>query len=481
MIKLKNILNESIQHELAIELISSLIKDSEWKGKVFAAGGYVRDKMMGIDSKDIDLTIHAPNGGLRFAEWITKKLNIYKKDTNPVMFEKFGTSKFNLRGIKYKGEDLSDVDIECVMSRKEKYTDGSRKPEVDYGTPQQDVERRDLTINSLLKDLTTGEILDLTGKGISDIKNGIIRTPLEPDIIFKEDPLRMLRCVRFTVKYNWKLPFYMIKALKNNAHLLKTISSERIQDELNKILMTDNPDKGVRILQLTGLYKHVIPEIEPLIGLKQNKYHKHDAFKHTMQVLKSTPKNLIVRLSGLMHDIGKAKTKEVINNEITFYGHEKVSADMAREILKRLSYPNDIIDAVAIGIENHMRLKQSGAQGEIITDKAIRRLQNDLGQHLQNVLALINADNISHADKYILPNQVSGIQDRLNKIGDFTKKLNIPIDGDDVLRLTGEKPGKIIGQLLDIIKDKFLENPNITKQEAEDIVKTSYAELNKTA
>ena len=152
--KLKYIM-EINKHEAAIDLISKLVKRSQWKGKAFLAGGSVRDKILNKPIKDLDITVAAPNGGIEFATWLAKKLKIFKSGTNPVLYPKFGTAKITLRGIDYKGFDLSDIDVEMVMTRKEKYTDGSRKPEVDYGTPEQDVERRDLTINSLLQDLTT--------------------------------------------------------------------------------------------------------------------------------------------------------------------------------------------------------------------------------------------------------------------------------------------------------------------------------------
>ena len=218
---------------------------------------------------------------------MTKKLGIHSEG-NPVIFPTFGTAKFNLRHVKIDGIDLSNVDIECVMTRGEKYTKGSRKPEVVYSDLKADVERRDLTVNSLLRSLTTGEIVDLTGKGLQDIQDGIVRTPLDPDITFSDDPLRMLRAIRFATKYNWRMPLSMVKALKKNADQLQNISHERIRDELNKMLMTDYPDKALRIMSLTGLMKYVIPELDMCRGVTQNKYHKDDVYNHILEVVKNT-------------------------------------------------------------------------------------------------------------------------------------------------------------------------------------------------
>lgn len=471
MIKLKRLL-EGIVEDKALEFISDLVKKSPYKGKVYLAGGAVRDELMGLDLKDIDLTIEAQDGGILFATWVCKHLNIYKPNANPVIYPKYGTAKFNLRGITYKGYDLSNIDIECVMTRKEIYTPDSRKPEVTHGTIQQDVNRRDLTVNSLLKDLTTGEILDLTGMGIKDIKNGLVRTPIEPDEIFKDDPLRMLRAIRFTVKYNWKLPYFMIKAMKDNAYRLEIISKERIRDELDKMLKTMNPDTAIRLLQLTGLSKYIFPELDTLIKLKQNKYHKYDAMKHTLFVLKNIQPDIQHRLAALFHDIGKATTKDVIDNEIHFYEHEEVSAQMTKDIMTRLKYPNNIIEPVAFAIKNHMRTKQFGKEAELVKDKTLRKLQQDLGDHLDLTLNLIHADNISHSDSANMPNQIPIIKSKIDVLKskvDVTK-VKLPVSGDDIMKLTGLKPGRDVGNILDYIKDLWLDNPEINKHEAEQLV-----------
>lgn len=360
IIKLKDLLMEGAKEKATLDFLKQLIRKSPYEGKVFLAGGAVRDELMGIDANDLDFVINLEDGGAKFAEWATKKIGNYKKGSNPVTYETYGTAKFNLVGVEHKGFKLDDMDIDCVMPRTEEYEEGSRKPKVDSGSLKDDVDRRDFTTNSLLKNLSTGEILDLTGMGKQDIKDGVVRTPLDPNVIFSEDPLRMLRAVRFTMKYNWKLPLFMIKALKRNASKLKQISVERVQEELNKMLMTDSPDRAIKLLQITGLSKYVFPELDRLIKLEQNKYHKEDAMEHTLSVVKGTPKNLVTRLMALFHDIGKEATKEVIGKEIHFYGHEKIGAEMTEDILTRLKYPKKIIDAVVKGVASHMKLKHGG-------------------------------------------------------------------------------------------------------------------------
>ena len=285
---IKQLIVEGVKEKALEDFIKKIIQGTEWQGKVFIAGGYVRDEFMGKDPKDLDLLVNAPNGGIEFAKWITKKVGAFRgNDTtippepqqppeqhhgyhggampgeredaedidtaeyqswkikhdawekevasieqksggsNPVIFPRFGTAKFNLRGVVHNGIDLSDMDIEAVMPRKEQYTPGSRKPKVSGGELKDDVERRDFTVNSLLKDLSSGEILDLTGLGKADIQAGIVRTPLNPDKIFTDDPLRMLRAIRFAVKYQWKLPMFMLRGLKKNSASIEKYFSRK--------------------------------------------------------------------------------------------------------------------------------------------------------------------------------------------------------------------------------------------------------------
>jgi poly(A) polymerase len=464
-IKLKDLLMEGAKEQATLDFLKQLIRKSPYEGKVFLAGGAVRDELMGIDANDLDFVINLEDGGAKFAEWATKKIGNYKKGSNPVTYETYGTAKFNLAGVEHKGFKLDDMDIDCVMPRTEEYEEGSRKPKVDSGSLKDDVDRRDFTTNSLLKNLSTGEILDLTGMGKQDIKDGIVRTPLDPNVIFSEDPLRMLRAVRFTMKYNWKLPLFMIKALKNNASKLKQISVERVQEELNKMLMTDSPDRAIKLLQITGLSKYVFPELDRLIKLEQNKYHKEDAMEHTLTVVKGTPKNLVTRLMALFHDIGKEATKEVIGKEIHFYGHEKIGAEMTEKILTRLKYPNKIIDAVVKGVASHMKLKHGGPDSFGATDKTLRKFKVNMGDHLEDVLNLIHADNIAHEAGFDMPNQIEAIRKRLDTLGIPQGKLKLPINGGDIMKKYKLKSGKIIGDLLAIVKDEYLENPKVNARQ----------------
>lgn len=477
--EIKKLIVEGIKEKALEDFISKTIKGTEWEGKVFIAGGYVRDEFMGKDPKDLDLLVNTPNGGIEFAKWITKRVGAYKGGTNdedassnPVIFPRFGTAKFNLRGVTHNGIDLSDMDVEAVMPRKEQYTVGSRKPTVTGGELKDDVERRDFTVNSLLKDLSTGEVLDITGMGKADIKAGIVRTPLNPDKIFTDDPLRMLRAIRFSVKYNWKLPLFMIRGLKKNAAQLKNISQERIRDELDKMLMTNYPSKAIKLMKVTGLLSFVIPELIPAIKMTQNKHHIRDVFGHTLDVLGKTQPVLLQRLMGLFHDIGKTVTRTVEpeTQGVHFYGHEAAGEHIVEGVMSRLKYPRNLIDAVKLGVKNHMRLKQAGDTGVKIKDTTLLRFRNEMGEQLENILNVIHADNIAHAEASSMPNQIAAIKDRLTKLKEIPNKPKLPISGKDLQEM-GLKPGPLFSTIIKAVTDAWYENPGLSKEQAMEIAR----------
>lgn len=458
------------KEKLIIEFIKETTKGTKWEGKVYLAGGIVRDEIMGKESKDIDIMVDSKNGGIEFAEWITKQVGNYKENSNPVIYPRFGTAKFNLHKVSFKGTDLSGIDIESVMPRAETYTKGSRKPDVEFADLKGDAERRDLTVNALFKNISTGKIIDPTGKGIDDIQKGIIRTPTNPDQTFEDDPLRMLRLIRFYSKYGWKIPYDIIKSIKKNAHKLENISSERIQEELNKMLITNSPEKAIKLLKVVDLLKYVIPEMNKAVGMKQNVHHTKDVFGHTLDVLKKTKPKLVQRLIALMHDIGKTVTQSVTPTGIHFYGHEDEGEKIVKTVMNRLKYPNELIDAVALGVKNHMRLKQGGDTTVNLSDKALRKFKIEMGEQLEDILDVIHSDNISHSDESSMPNQIDNVRKRLEALDIKVEKPNLPINGIDLINEFGLTPSPLFKKILGDITDAWYENPNLTKNEAKKIV-----------
>jgi poly(A) polymerase len=469
----------AIKAQEAVKYLRRFVKGSEWEGKVFIAGGYVRDDLIGTPSKDIDLVVTEPNGGVRFAEWICQKIGA-KSENNPVIFPRFGTAKFQLYGAEMvlqegqysKYVDLSDVEFEAVMTRAETYTEGSRKPDVEFASLKDDAFRRDFTINSLMMDLCTGQILDLTGMGLRDLKDDVIRTAMDPDYIFQEDPLRMLRAVRFTVRLNGKLPLSMIKALKRNASKLSTISHERIQDELCKMLVTNHPSKALRLLQLTGLLDYALPELTHGVGMQQNHYHKDDVFMHILAVVDGTPPILDARLGALFHDIGKPISRtEDEHGRVHFHGHEEKGAEITERAMRRLRFSNELVERISKVVALHMRVKKSGEDGELATTKSLRKLRRDVGDDLDLLLTVMDADNKAHAEGHNLPNQIDGIRKRFEALKEETIRPTLPVNGHDVLACAaGLKAGPWVKNILSHVEDAWLENPNLTRDEGLQII-----------
>ena len=309
---------------------------------------------------------------------------------------------------------------------------------------------------------------------MEDIKRGIVQTPLNPDVIFTDDPLRILRAIRFTMKYDWDLPMFMIKSIKRNVSQLKNISQERIRDEINKMLLTGSPDRAIKLMRITGVLDLVIPEFKAAYKMVQNKFHHKNVFSHTLDVLKNTQPTLIQRLSGLFHDIGKTVTRSVTPTGVHFYGHELAGEKIVKDVMTRLKYPTELIDAVAIGVRNHMRLKSGKDGAVVLSDKALRKFKVEIGSELENVLGLIHADNISHSDEHSMPNQVDNIKKRLDSFNiekTVAGKPKLPISGTD-LKEMGIKPGPIYGKIMNSITEKWYENPTLSREQAMHIVKS---------
>ncbi|MDP8203359.1 MAG: HD domain-containing protein [Candidatus Tenebribacter mawsonii] len=428
-----------------VKVITDTIRETEFENNTFIAGGFVRDKVMGKESNDLDIVVTLPDGGIELANLLFQK----KLSSRPVIFQRFGTAQVNILGYK----------IEFVMSRKESYKNNNRKPAVAHGTITEDIYRRDFTMNSLIMNVMDNKIQDITNKGIEDIKAKIIRTTSQPDLIFKEDPLRMLRAVRFAVQLNFTLETETLNGIILNAPMLKYISRERIRDELIKILLSSSPAEGIKLMIKTGIIQNIIPEISLLQDVQQNKYHDRDVLGHTLQVLQNTPNDLVLRLSALLHDISKPQTKTQDKKGIHFYHHEVAGAKRARKILNDLKFPKDIIDKVSKIIKNHMRLKSFGDNIINLSDVAVRRLIFQMQNELEPLLSLIHADNISHADAYILANQIPNLKLRIasNQKKIIGKKL--PVTGRDIMLHFEISEGQNVGKILDRAHEIWLKHP----------------------
>jgi len=445
-----------------INKLKDIIDDSPFKGKVYLVGGCIRDMLLGNDIKDIDIVVEMPNGGTKFANYVTAKTRCYFSAKNPVIFETYGTAKFNI----LSDDKIKDIDLECVQTRKEQYHKESRNPETCYGTLKEDASRRDLTINALYYNITTGNVMDFNGGlGFKDLENKVIRTPSDPDVVFTDDPLRILRVVRFATRLGWGIEKNTWLGMIKNAHRINIVSTERISDELSKILVTNKPSIGIRRLRDCGILHRVLPDIFDSKHAFESKNPVITTFDHTMDVLDEVQPIIEHRLAALFHDVGNIAT----NNDKTINPTE-FSALVTEHDLKELKFSNDIVKSVCTAIRYH-KYFSSYTDGFTPPDKKIRKFLNATGEDDAITLDLMEANNI-HVAFNKKKRQVYGILKRIEELGEEEKfkDIKLPINGNDIIKEFNIKKGPIIGILLDTVKEAYFEDPNITKEKCFNII-----------
>lgn len=432
-------------------IISEIFRISEmYKFKIYVVGGFVRDLFLNRPGKDIDFVV--------LGDAIDLAKNVYKvlRTSKPVVFSKFGTAMLQLR----------DYRLEFVNARKERYNPDSRKPAVTKAGLLSDLSRRDFTINTLAMIINPenfGQIID-TYNGISDLKNKIIRTPLEPEKTFSDDPLRMMRAVRFATTLDFEIAPETYKSIQNVAHRLEIISRERITDEFNKIISAAKPSPGLDLLDSSNLLSQFLPELIQAKGVEQkNEYHHKDVFYHTLQVLDQISQHsnkLSLRLAALFHDIAKPKTKRFSKESgWTFHGHEVVGEKMTAVILKRMKYPNEVINYVKKMVRLHLR--PMALVSDEVTDSAIRRLLFLAGEDFEDLMTLCRADitskNPQKVKRYlqnyeIVVNKAIEVEER-----DRMRAFKSPVNGNEIMQKFNLKPGPEIGKIKKFIEEAILE------------------------
>ena len=446
--------------------IIKLISDIAEKENVetYLVGGFVRDLILERKSKDIDVLVIG--NGIDFANNIAKKIN-----GKIQIFKNFGTAMLK----------TTDYEIEFVGARKESYKSNSRKPIIEEGTLEEDLSRRDFTINTLAISLNKkkyGEIIDLFD-GINDIKEKIIKTPLDPQVTFHDDPLRMFRAARFASQLNFNIDKGNIDFIKKEKNRIDIISKERINVELNKILMSKKPSIGFKALNDTGLLKIILPEICDLHGVDEVEGKKHkDNFHHTLKVVdnicQKTDK-LWLRWVALLHDIGKPRTKKF--HKIigwTFHGHEYVGSKMVDRIFKRLKLPlNEKLSYVKKLVS--LSSRPIVLSLENITDSAVRRLIYDAGEDIDDLLTLCEAD-ITTKNEYLQKKYLNNFKIVREKIKlveerDQIRNFQPPVSGEEIMNYFNLKPCKEIGIIKDFIKESILNGDiNNTYDEARELM-----------
>lgn len=451
--------------ELYIEIrqyLRELIRGTEWEGHVYAVGGCCRDELMGQPIKDVDMAVNLPAGGTRFAEWLWK--NGYAA-IKPVTFPMYGTAMLRLS--KYP-----DDEIELVQTRKEKYTDRTRRnPETVFGTLAEDCMRRDLTINSLYYDMSREKFVDITGNGVDDIRHHIIRTPADPDITYDDDPLRILRCIRFASRYGWEIEPQTYQAMCRNVDRLSIITQERIRAELEKMLTCANPVMALEMLRATGAMRYVVPELCETFDMTQNRYHFGTVWQHTLKVVEGVDNTLLLRMAALLHDIGKIQSREVSEDgKVSLIAHEVKSSKLAGKILRRLKFSNDFIREVEFLVSHHTFFKANGPKGENLKPEKLREFMYECKtrERFDNALSLIDADNRAHAEEYCMPDQAGIIRSRaeaMEREGSTMFGYELPIDGNDVMKIKGLQPGPAVRDCMGYLRKLAFVNPLRPREE----------------
>ena len=425
-------------------------------------GGYVRDLFLERPTNDIDVVV--VGSGVLMAEQVKKALG---KGAHLSVFRNFGTAQVKLK---------DGTELEFVGARKESYDRGSRKPMVEDGTLEDDQNRRDFTINAMavcLNNECFGQLVD-PFDGLYDLEDGIIRTPLDPDITFSDDPLRMMRCIRFATQLNFFIEEETFEAVVRNRKRLEIVSGERIAEELNKIMMAKHPSKGLMDLYRCGILEMILPELVQLdiVETRNGRKHKNN-FYHTLEVLEnicktadaasgSSDNELWIRWAALLHDIGKPKSKRWDNaNGWTFHNHNYIGAKMVPEIFRRLKLPLDgKMKYVKLLVDLHMR--PIAIADDEVTDSAVRRLLNDAGDDIDDLMRLCEADITSKNEvrKAQFKENFRLVREKLAtlKEKDYKRLLQPVIDGNEIMQMFNLKPSSIVGELKKTLKEAVLDN-----------------------
>lgn len=451
---MRNLSNADLAHFLDQPIfhhLSAVADDLQLE--CYVVGGYVRDLFLERPSNDIDVVV--VGSGIKVAEALKQRLG---KQARLSVFRNFGTAQ-----VKYRGQE-----VEFVGARKESYSHDSRKPVVEDGTLEDDQNRRDFTINAMaicLNEARFGELVD-PFDGLLDLEDGIIRTPLDPDVTFSDDPLRMMRCVRFATQLKFFIEDETFEALQRNRERIKIVSGERVAEELHKIMMADQPSRGFVELHRCGLLELILPELTlmDIVETRNGRAHKNN-FYHTLEVVDNICQhtdNLWLRWAALFHDIGKPRSKRWdVKAGWTFHNHNYIGSKMIPGIFRRLKFPMDSkMKYVQKMVDMHMR--PIAIADEEVTDSAVRRLMNDAGDDIDDLMTLCEADitskNAQRKQRFL--DNFHMVREKLDdlKERDYKRLLQPCINGNEIMEMFHLQPSREVGTLKQTLKDAVLDN-----------------------
>lgn len=426
-----------------LERIAEATRGTKWEGRLFAVGGCVRDALVGLpEGNDFDVVTEESSQEL--AEFLyTSGVSTIR----PVTYPRFGTALVHIGG----------ANVEIVTARRESYSAESRKPDVTPATLLEDAKRRDFTVNTLLRNLHSGELLDPLGVGLRDLEERVLRTPLDPEATFNDDPLRMLRAVRFRWRLGLTPAEGLYEAIRGRRERLCIVSAERIRNEFVLMLEHSTAADALADLMDIGLLELFLPELKECVGVDQGSYHAKPVWEHTLDVVRNATAygELRITLAALFHDIGKPRTRSVDENgRVRFLGHERVGAEMTRHAMSRLRFSHDMTEQVAALVRNHMRLGSM----TVFTSTAARRLVRDLGELVDPLIKLCRAD--AGATRTEVPRvDFDAVEQRIAEVRSIAtpKQLASPLSGHEVMALLDLEEGPEVGKWLRRLDEAVLE------------------------
>jgi poly(A) polymerase len=434
----------------AVDIIRDGTRGTAFEGDLYLVGGVLRDRFLGLEAaEDVDLVTEGDAvalAGLLYAKGLSEH--------HPVEYPRFGTAKIRVAG----------HDVELVTARAESYDPASRKPSVQKASLKDDAFRRDFTINTLMENIHTGEVLDLTGLGYVDLRAGLIRTPLGPRITFYDDPLRMLRAVRFAARLGFEIAADTWEAVCAESHRLNlmgpepaVVSAERIRDEFVKTMMSPDPVRGLELMRQSGLLGQFFPELLEMVGVTQNAWHLYDVWDHTMLAMRSLPSgaSLEVRLAVLLHDVGKPRTRSEDERGIHFYEHQFVGAEMSRHALHRLKFTGDQVGDITELVARHMRLGESRPEW---SDAAIKRLIRAVHPYTEELFT-ITACDMAAMNPEAPKSDMEALRARMDALNAQANiaEIKSPLDGREIMEALGAQPGPHLREAKEFLVNEVLD------------------------